>query len=471
MVDIMSLSQEEKITLDRNAFKALASNTRVNILKALEANQRTVSELARELEMNKATMYQHLEQLRQAGLVKRMDGPERLKTVKSGPHQAPVPGPPRKWVYYKLTFKGKNVVNPGKVRFAVMLTVFAVIGIAVVLLLFANVMFINPPGPTYSADVTPPAIEMWNAKSTSATDTSYRFDVEIYDIPTIDRERVSGLDTNGIQFYYGFADRERGTTPNIQDWTEVDHTSSGNIFTVRIRDLDMTDKGGMYIYLKVEAKDMKGNQNESMMSVYIVKHTEPDLMFGDNGLFGNDNGLFGDDGVYILGGGGGVRTNYEVGVQVVNTGDEDADPFKIGVYTTDVDLNDDGKIDKGGMYVNYLLMELYVDGLKVDEVKNLTDTVDITIMKDLVAPDKGGMYIVIDVEDEVKEQDEANNILKVTAPPEMIEDIQRYCEGGNSPKGTDSEMGTAPGFEAIILVVAATIAIMFRYRKLRSDLD
>ena len=50
-----TLDDKGKITLDRETFKVLASETRVGILKNLDEKQMTVSDLARAMDMNKAT--------------------------------------------------------------------------------------------------------------------------------------------------------------------------------------------------------------------------------------------------------------------------------------------------------------------------------------------------------------------------------------------------------------------------------
>jgi DNA-binding transcriptional ArsR family regulator len=92
-----------KIVLDAEAFKALASDTRLHILKALDARPLTVSELSRLLELNKATVFEHLKQLMAADLAKREDDPA------------------RKWVYYRLTWKGKNVLHPENAQIFLML--------------------------------------------------------------------------------------------------------------------------------------------------------------------------------------------------------------------------------------------------------------------------------------------------------------------------------------------------------------
>lgn len=91
-----------QIVLDAEAFKALSSDTRLQILKALDARRLTVSELGRLLDLNKATVFEHLKQLSAAELVKKED---------EG----------RKWVYYKLTWKGRNVLHPENVQFMLLL--------------------------------------------------------------------------------------------------------------------------------------------------------------------------------------------------------------------------------------------------------------------------------------------------------------------------------------------------------------
>jgi DNA-binding transcriptional ArsR family regulator len=91
-----------QIVLDAEAFKALSSDTRLQILKALDARRLTVSELGRLLDLNKATVFEHLKMLLAADLVKKED---------EG----------RKWVYYRLTWKGKNVLHPENVQFMLLL--------------------------------------------------------------------------------------------------------------------------------------------------------------------------------------------------------------------------------------------------------------------------------------------------------------------------------------------------------------
>ncbi len=88
---------DERITLDKESFMALASESRIKLLKKLEERRMTVTELAKELGMSKPAILRHMNKLIEAGLVKKLEDK-------------------RKWVYYTLTFKGKNILHPEKVK-------------------------------------------------------------------------------------------------------------------------------------------------------------------------------------------------------------------------------------------------------------------------------------------------------------------------------------------------------------------
>lgn len=83
-----------KITLDAETFKALASSTRLTVLKALDERRKTLSELSRDLVLNKATVHEHLQLLLAAELVRKRDDEG------------------RKWIYYELTWTGQRILHP-----------------------------------------------------------------------------------------------------------------------------------------------------------------------------------------------------------------------------------------------------------------------------------------------------------------------------------------------------------------------
>ncbi len=85
-------------------FKALASSTRLQVLRALDDRRKTLSELAKELELNKATVHEHLGILLATGLIKKRDDEG------------------RKWIYYELTWQGERLLHPQETTtFAVLL--------------------------------------------------------------------------------------------------------------------------------------------------------------------------------------------------------------------------------------------------------------------------------------------------------------------------------------------------------------
>lgn len=135
------MDYKPKIKLSQDEFRVLASNTRIDILKLLDESQYTVSDISRKLDMNKATVHEHLSKLMEVGLVKKDDSP-------------------RKWVYYRLTWKGRNLLHPERVRvmvsLGIMLTVI-VVG-ALIIALSTDFVTTDPPdGPmipsTQSLDV------------------------------------------------------------------------------------------------------------------------------------------------------------------------------------------------------------------------------------------------------------------------------------------------------------------------------
>jgi len=98
---------DDNITLDKETFKALAIDTRVNILKKLDERfQLTLTDLATEFSMAPSTISEHLDKLASAGLVTQVD-----KGMK--------------WKYYRLTPKGKKILNPYEKRVWIILTVSA----------------------------------------------------------------------------------------------------------------------------------------------------------------------------------------------------------------------------------------------------------------------------------------------------------------------------------------------------------
>lgn len=93
-----------KVTLDMDMFKALASDTRLDILRTLDGKKMSLKDISSATKLNKATLHEHLAKLNEAGLVK--------KKEREG----------HKWVTYKLTWKGESLLHPENTRIVVMFT-------------------------------------------------------------------------------------------------------------------------------------------------------------------------------------------------------------------------------------------------------------------------------------------------------------------------------------------------------------
>jgi DNA-binding transcriptional ArsR family regulator len=110
---------EGQIVLDREAFKALASETRVALLKKLDERRHTQSELSKETGLSVQAVSEHLEKMEQAELVKRIE--------REG----------RKWVYFDLTQKGYALLHPERKNF------FVLLGVSVLLIAAASYNFVS----------------------------------------------------------------------------------------------------------------------------------------------------------------------------------------------------------------------------------------------------------------------------------------------------------------------------------------
>lgn len=98
---------DESIKLDRKSFEALAGQTRVKALKSLLRRRKTLTELSEELQLSPSTMKEHLDVLVDSELITQVD---------EG----------RKWKYYELTRKGRQIAEPHELR------VWIILGLSIV---------------------------------------------------------------------------------------------------------------------------------------------------------------------------------------------------------------------------------------------------------------------------------------------------------------------------------------------------
>ena len=107
-----------KVSLDLDSFKALASETRLDILRTLDGKKMSLKDITQATKLHKMTLYEHLNKLVSAGFIKRIE--------REG----------HKWVYYKLTWKGASLLHPENTRIVVMFS------ITIISLFFGLISFI-----------------------------------------------------------------------------------------------------------------------------------------------------------------------------------------------------------------------------------------------------------------------------------------------------------------------------------------
>ncbi len=118
-----------KVSLDIESFKALASETRLDILRVLDGKKLNLNEITKATNLHKMTLHEHLSKLTSAGFINRIE--------REG----------HKWVYYTLSWKGQSILHPENTRIVVM---FSVTFISLIFGIFAFVRYIgqtpvNPP--------------------------------------------------------------------------------------------------------------------------------------------------------------------------------------------------------------------------------------------------------------------------------------------------------------------------------------
>ena len=83
-----------RVELDKKSLFALASDTRIEILKSLKPMRRTVSQLSEELSIDKGAVHRHLKKMEEGGLVKRYED--------------------HGFVYYGLTWMARDLIMPNE---------------------------------------------------------------------------------------------------------------------------------------------------------------------------------------------------------------------------------------------------------------------------------------------------------------------------------------------------------------------
>jgi len=118
-----------RVEIDKNALFALASDTRIEILRSLQPMRRTVTQLAETLSIDKAAVHRHLKKLEEGGFVTRYED--------------------HGFVYYGLSWKARDILSPNdNTRIIVLLSSSWLLMLIVAFLLIAaaNSMVGYPSG-------------------------------------------------------------------------------------------------------------------------------------------------------------------------------------------------------------------------------------------------------------------------------------------------------------------------------------
>lgn len=123
-----------RVELDKRALFALASDTRLDILKSLQPMRRTVTQLADTLGIDKAAIHRHLKTLEEGGFVKRYED--------------------HGFVYYGLSWKSRDILSPSDNTKVVLLLSASIAFIAVIVLIMTAtfVEFGDNPVPMIPGD-------------------------------------------------------------------------------------------------------------------------------------------------------------------------------------------------------------------------------------------------------------------------------------------------------------------------------
>lgn len=90
--------------ITKGVIKALASDTRLEILKGLAKRRKIAADISKQMKLAPSTVNEHMKILEEAGLIRRKE---------TG----------HKWIYFEITEKGRNLVQPrSPVEFIIMLS-------------------------------------------------------------------------------------------------------------------------------------------------------------------------------------------------------------------------------------------------------------------------------------------------------------------------------------------------------------
>jgi DNA-binding transcriptional ArsR family regulator len=367
-----SLDDKGKITLNRETFKVLASETRVGILKNLDDKQMTVSDLARAMEMNKATLFEHLEKMITAGLIKKKEDE-------------------RKWVYYHITWKGKNILHPERTKIMIALGISIICSIILISLLIAAINQGFPIFGSEEKDYEPPTIEYIDPSDINIlTEGPMEFKIEISDNIKINR--------TSLKFEYILSNLYVDDIELLDGWSDLPFSIDKSIATLELPSIDWANNSGKYLYLRSYAWDINGNYAEKIHSDYVDNIYENSLDLS----ISRADVTFGDEIDSI-----GTSGSQKIPVKIIvhNTGSTDVSNASLRIYRNNPDLDSNGFVDDQSTAI-------ISDDLGIIGAEGIIN-MEYVFYLDLNLTQNRTFYVAVDPYNRIDEINETNNIVGI----------------------------------------------------------
>ncbi len=403
------MDYKPKIKLSQDEFRVLASNTRIDILKLLDESQYTVSDISRKLDMNKATVHEHLSKLMEVGLVKKDDSP-------------------RKWVYYRLTWKGRNLLHPERVRvmvsLGVMLTVI-VVG-ALIIALTTDFETTTPP----DDPITPSQRTLEVFWEESGSD-------EVYDIHLEAGTALSIAQVKDLEMYI----EPDAMAMTYRTPIELPWAWESDVIHLYDYDDELEEHAGQFLYIEGTLQDNKAIEWPFNLRRYLLPSGwEIDLRISPLGIDIDTTNLSS----------GRVSITFEV----ENIGNMDVNDTLVEVFSVHSAYKPSGYPSYGSPY----LWELFNTTVSLPTNGSRVITFDVSA-KDLF---RRGVMVVIDPDNAMPETPMENNMATSDVPLDVVQ----YNEGEQSDgPGETEDSALNLGFvaimvAAIIFVVLIVVAVL-----------
>ncbi len=409
------MDYKPKIKLSQDEFRVLASDTRIEILKHLDESQLTVSDLSRKLDMNKATVHEHLTKLMEVGLVKKDDSP-------------------RKWVYYRLTWKGKNLLHPERVRVMVSLGIMLTVIVLGTLLIAAQTDFITP-----DPHDDPPIIPQENTVhlfwSEEVTQTN------VYDINIKGSTAVVITEVKELKTYI----EDGPTSITKRNPISLDWARGTNVIHLYDYDGLLGDHEGKFLYVEGVLLDDRAIERPFNLRRYIMPTGfEIDLRISALGITINTT---------LLNETGRVTISFDV----VNVGNVDVEATLVEVFSVRPTFMASGFPSYGSPYLN----EIHNETVSVP----VNGTVTISFSKPVRELYLRGILMIVDPSNEMAEGPIDNNMITQEVPDE-VRILNEEIDGPPASEDEGASLGTATVMAviAIMVVLIAVVVVLLRKR-------